>query len=479
MAKTFCRLELLAEKCSDDGLHMKLVLPSDTIEEGQSIPGKDIYTIGVKTPDRKNNGATPRDSVSKAHDSAKQLKRKETNGVIDSPAITTAYSSSHPVRRSSRRRTRMSDSEDEVVGDDEDVTALASRLNRGGNLEDNFIEDYFTAQSAKSGNTSDHTLSKLTCPRLDVKTVHSALSTRNFDADLTALFKEHQSTYRYWLFQMSHGFNILLYGLGSKKALLDDFCKKFLSSSCYLVVNGFFPGVTIKNILTLLSSELLDHSGTFKSNEEHAHFIQKSLEDKSKKQEIFLVVHNIDGSMLRPDSTQTPLSILAHSPSIHVLATIDHINAPLIWDHKKLSRFNWLWHDVTTYSKYREESSYENSLVVQKSSSLELSSLIHVTRSLTPNARSIFEILARYQLEKKNCPETSRLGMSFNDLYRQCREKFLVNSDLTLRTQLTEFRDHKLLKSRKGPGGVEHLIISVENGILGQFVEDHCSTSSA
>ena len=39
--------------------------------------------------------------------------------------------------------------------------------------------------------------------------------------------------------------------------------------------------------------------------------------------------------------------------------------------------------------------------------------------------------------------------MSFGDLYQKCREKFLVNSDLTLRAQLTEFKDHKLIKFKK------------------------------
>ena len=40
-------------------------------------------------------------------------------------------------------------------------------------------------------------------------------------------------------------------------------------------------------------------------------------------------------------------------------------------------------------------------------------------------------------------------GMSLQDLYQRCRESFLVNSDLTLQAQLTEFRDHKMIKSKK------------------------------
>lgn len=93
--------------------------------------------------------------------------------------------------------------------------------------------------------------------------------------------------------------------------------------------------------------------------------------------------------------------------------------------------------------------------------------------------------------------------MSFQDFYQRCREAFLVNSDLTLRTQLTEFRDHKLIRTRKvyvdsplplvsvalvvlpvvipvffsphppqGADGVEFLIVAVDTGTLTDFLEN-------
>ena len=40
-------------------------------------------------------------------------------------------------------------------------------------------------------------------------------------------------------------------------------------------------------------------------------------------------------------------------------------------------------------------------------------------------------------------------GLSFNSCYSKCREQFLVNSDSTLKAQLIEFRDHKLITSKK------------------------------
>ncbi|XP_016105172.1 origin recognition complex subunit 2-like [Sinocyclocheilus grahami] len=112
-----------------------------------------------------------------------------------------------------------------------------------------------------------------------------------------------------------------------------------------------------------------------------------------------------------------------------------------------MSMFNWLWYETTTYLPYTEETSYENSLLVQQTGALALSSLTHVLRSLTPNARGIFRLLAEFQLENKDNP--AYMGLSFQDFYQRCRESFLVNSDITLRTQLTEFRDHKLIRNKK------------------------------
>lgn len=44
---------------------------------------------------------------------------------------------------------------------------------------------------------------------------------------------------------------------------------------------------------------------------------------------LYLLIHNLDGGMLRSHKAQDVLSRLASIPNIHVLASVDHINAPL------------------------------------------------------------------------------------------------------------------------------------------------------
>jgi len=63
-------------------------------------------------------------------------------------------------------------------------------------------------------------------------------------------------------------------------------------------------------------------------------------------------------------------------------------------------------------------------------------------------------------------------GVSFMELYRLARAEFLVASDLALRAQLTEFRDHQLvLSKRSGGDGGEYLTIPLDRPTLQAFME--------
>ncbi len=473
----------------------KSVLVARRSESDVSSPKKEMDIVKKKTPVRTLRSkkqkalesSSDEEDVSKtkapARQKSKRQKPLDTSSSEEEAEIKETKKIPLRVTRSSKKLVSDSESEASELSEDEELAALAAKLNRGeviGPADENALEDYFTSHSSKAGMTSDHTLAKLACPKMDQRSVQNALeaTSSTYREDSQALYKEYTYLSPYWLHVLANGYNVLLYGLGSKKRLLDDFRNKHLQTSCHFVVNGFFPGLTMKQILNTLSSDLLKHSGSFKSLIDQVTFICNELEDRKKAtpdrgppKKLFIIVHNIDGPMLRGGNAQTVLSLLAQSPAIHMLASIDHINAPLNWDQRKLSKFNWLWHDATTYEFYRDETSYENSLLVQQSGSLALSSLTHVVKSLTPNARGIFELLVKYQLEHKSDQGGVYLGMSFHDCYLKCREKFLVNSDMTLRAQLTEFKDHKLVRSRKGQDGVDYLFIPIDSGILTEFLE--------
>ncbi|XP_021175102.2 origin recognition complex subunit 2 isoform X2 [Fundulus heteroclitus] len=337
--------------------------------------------------------------------------------------------------------------------------------------EPTMIEDYFEAHGSSKVLTSDRTLERLHTPKLDRETLARLLEGKPscYSAEIQQLHNKHRKHFSKWMLQLQLGFSVLVYGLGSKKALLEDFRVSHLSQEVHVVINGFFPSITLKSILNALTCEVLEHQGTFRTPSDQIHFIAQTLRD-SPDLHVYLLIHNIDGPMLRGEKTQSALGQLASLPNLHLVASIDHINAPLVWDQFKQSQFNWLWWECVTFQHYTEETSYENSLLVQQTGALALSSLTHVLRSLTPNARGIFRLLIKFQLENKDNPSYS--GLSFQDFYQRCREAFLVNSDLTLRTQLTEFRDHKLIRTRKGADGVEYLMVAVETSTLMDFLEN-------
>ncbi|NXA41047.1 ORC2 protein, partial [Eudromia elegans] len=334
----------------------------------------------------------------------------------------------------------------------------------------NLVEEYFEAHSSSKVLTSDRTLQKLQKRRLNQETLRDLLKKAPlpFAAEIKELNQQHESLFSKWMLQLHLGFNIVLYGLGSKRDLLEKFRTSMLQDSVHLVVNGYFPSITVRSILNSITEEVLEHTGTFRSPLDQLEFILKRFKEDSSL-ELYVLLHNLDSQMLRGERSQQILAQLSSLPSIYLIASIDHINAPLMWDQAKQSLYNWLWYETTTFSPYVEETSYENSLLVQQSGSLALSSLTHVLRSLTPNARGIFRLLAQYQLENKDNP--SYPGLSFQDFYQQCREAFLVNSDLTLRAQLTEFRDHKLIRTKRGADGVEYLLIPVDDSTLTDFLE--------
>ncbi|NWZ51243.1 ORC2 protein, partial [Haliaeetus albicilla] len=334
----------------------------------------------------------------------------------------------------------------------------------------NLVEEYFEAHSSSKVLTSDRTLQKLQKRRLNQQTLHDLLKKAPlaYAAEIKELNQQHESLFSKWMLQLHLGFNIVLYGLGSKRDLLEKFRTSVLKDSVHLVVNGYFPSITVRSILNSITEEVLNHIGTFRSPLDQLEFIIKRFKEDSSLQ-LYVLIHNLDSQMLRGERSQRILAQLSSLPSIYLIASIDHINAPLMWDQAKLSLYNWLWYETTTFSPYVEETSYENSFLVQQSGSLALSSLTHVLRSLTLNARGIFRLLAQYQLENKDNP--SYPGLSFQDFYQQCREAFLVNSDLTLRAQLTEFRDHKLIRTKRGADGVEYLLIPVDDSTLTDFLE--------
>lgn len=192
-------------------------------------------------------------------------------------------------------------------------------------------DDYFSNATAKS-KTSNNTLDKLKNPRLPQDQLNKMLSnmtlSEEHESKIRELNESHKVNFDHWLILFDEGYTVLLHGLGSKRNLLINFHKEMLAKRHVIVINGFFPSLTIKSIIDAICVDLMEMTGVPANPHEAVTLLEKEMEEIPALR-IFLIVHNLDGKMLRNDKAQSVLSRLANIKNIHMIASIDHINTPL------------------------------------------------------------------------------------------------------------------------------------------------------
>ncbi|KAK9481408.1 origin recognition complex subunit 2-domain-containing protein [Lipomyces japonicus] len=314
-----------------------------------------------------------------------------------------------------------------------------------------------------------------------------------------ALLSLHTKQFHQWSFEISQGYNILLYGLGSKRSILLSFAEKAFADSYVLVINGYNPSTSLKEVSQALQKLVpgLNSTNSFKPMNKTGDESPSSLPTNNTK--VIILIHNIDGESIRKDRDQLTISSWASHPNISVVASIDHINAPTLWDAAKLSSLQFIWHDATTFLPYTVETSFDDPLTAIAGASglsgggetgTSISGAKYVLESLTVNARGLFRVLISNQLQEmidrqENQPGDgdqngggirlngpARFGMEFKTLYQRCAEEFIVTNELNFRTMLTEFYEHEMLASTKDLLGTEIIYSSFDKDTLEKLLED-------
>ncbi|VDD81625.1 unnamed protein product [Mesocestoides corti] len=299
------------------------------------------------------------------------------------------------------------------------------------------------------------------------------------------------------------------------------FGKDYLAGENVLVMPGYEPTVGIRQILNVIVDDVLQlenaPTAMLKRLDLIVEYFSRSAAAGSP---LYILLNCIDGKNFRTARAQAVLARLAAVPHIHLVATMDHINLPLLWSQTDVTRFSWLWEDCTTLEPYSVEAGYAHSHLLQQilagntSAQLvdrhlfinaadvdvvALTRLRHLMVSLTQNARSIFRLLVEYQLqaieEAEDGPQTKSLkktnnakksqktsntatenaaakGMPLEELYWRCRDAFLASNEVTLRAQLTEFKDHKLIKFSKNNDGSELVSIPLDRASLKEILDN-------
>ncbi|CAL4937934.1 unnamed protein product [Urochloa decumbens] len=304
------------------------------------------------------------------------------------------------------------------------------------------------------------------------------------EEEVEALTRSYKDQYRNWLFELRCGFGLLMYGFGSKKQLLEDFASTTLTDFTVIVINGYLPSINLKQVIATIAEMFWDQTkskhkrqpGTrsqlsqpfpSQSFDDIISFLKRQTSDDVDDQ-VCLLIHNIDGPALRDAESQQCLAQVACCPQVRVVASTDHVNAPLLWDKKMVhTQYKWSWYHVPTFAPYKVECVFYPLILASGGHAQTTKTALVVLQSLTPNAQSVFRVLAEYQLANEK-----EEGMPVSSLYTKCRERFLVSSQVTLNSHLTEFKDHDLVKIRKHSDGQDCLRIPLVSDALEKLLQE-------
>ncbi|KAF7129385.1 hypothetical protein RHSIM_Rhsim10G0028600 [Rhododendron simsii] len=340
-------------------------------------------------------------------------------------------------------------------------------INDADDEEFGFSRNYFLSKElGSSGKKSTHKLSDIN--PVDEQELREAIANiePKHESEIASLMNSYRSLYSKWAFELRHVLTLLLVDLFCQCKTLEDFASATLTEYGVLVINGYLQSINLKQMLIALAELLWGQLKTQRrtpsgnSSKVQQPFNSRSVDDllafldgpqvEGDECLVCVVIHNIDGPGLRDLETQQYLARIAACSNICVVASIDHVNAPLLWDKKMVhTQFNWCWYHVPTFAPYKVEATFYPLILTHGGTTQSVKTASIVLQSLTPNAQNV---------------------IIFNNLYTICRERFLVSSQVTLNSHLTEFKDHELVKIRRHSDGQDCLYIPLATEALEKLI---------
>ena len=391
-------------------------------------------------------------------------------------------------------------------------------------------EQFFWQNRPGRVKTSDNTLSSLSL--LSHEQYYKQMSTYedSHGSSHQYLHSIHKRSFPQWRFELSQAFNICLYGYGSKRKLVTDFahylhrCQSSDDDDHHhppkiFIVNGYDPSLTLRNLLTNLAPIVYDCPAAslpklptqprdlLASLLTQLDSTSTSSSPTSKENESFQIhvfINSLDAAPLRRGTTPTLLAQLAAHPRISLLATCDTPNFPLLWDVPTRDRYDFLFHDATSFIYYASINISDESTTGGGDGVAEVPDVINtvndllgrsgrtikgkegvgfVLRSLPENARNLYrilisEILAEMDMDmevddgddddddddeeartmkrrrgggnvngRNAGTTTAMIGIDYKILYQKTVEEFICSNEMGFRTLLKEFCDHDMIVS--------------------------------
>ncbi|MCJ1480378.1 Origin recognition complex subunit 2 [Schaereria dolodes] len=382
-------------------------------------------------------------------------------------------------------------------------------------------EQYFFQSRPGRNKTSSNTLSSSSLLSHSVYHDKMAAYTDPHTSSISFLHSLHSRSFPQWVFELDQSFSICLYGYGSKRNLVTSFATylhslhKTSPPPTTIIVNGYTPTITIRQMLSTLASAVFDSSAPQKLPSQPQELLDSVLAHLTARppaSSIYILINSIDAVPLRRPLSRSLLAQLSAHKSIHLLATCDTPSFALLWDNSLRERYNWVFHDTTTFVPYDDgKGTGEVGGVVDTVNELMGRKGGHgkgregvrwVLKSLPENARGLYRILIAELLSasteeqdggdagesdgsaengglengatsaRKNRSGEDLAGIEYRTLYQKAVEEFLCSSEMAFRTLLKEFHDHQMVVSRKDTVGTEVLGVPLRREEMEGLLED-------
>ena len=314
------------------------------------------------------------------------------------------------------------------------------------------------------------------------------------------LLSLHRRSFPQWHFEFQEGFNICLYGYGSKRKLVHQFADWIYHHSAsanpasIVIVNGYTPGISIRTIFATIASAVLGDELPSKLGAqptEVLELLQSALKSRSVQDAVTVLVNSVDAPPLRRAANQALLARLAATPKIRLLLTADTPNFPIMWDISLRDQLNLVFHDCTTFIPFAAEMDVVEEVhgllgrKGQRAGGKE--GVGFVLKSLPENARNLYRLLLTevisvmddgHQSDEEGPADgaggksADEGGIEFRLLYQKATEEFIASSEMMFRTLLKEFHDHQMITSRMDPSGTEILSVPLSRDEMEGVLED-------
>ncbi|KAA8641857.1 hypothetical protein EYZ11_003097 [Aspergillus tanneri] len=363
-------------------------------------------------------------------------------------------------------------------------------------------ERYFFQNRAGPPRTSNNNLNKVHLLTHEEYFEKLAKYVDPFKKEKSFLFDLHCRSFAQWSFEFDQGFNICLYGYGSKRLLVQNFAdwlhqKHSPSPPSIVIVNGHTPNISIRSIFATIVTAVLGADIPSKMGSqpvEVLELLQSVLKSQPSRRPITVLINSIDAPPLRRAANQALLARLAFTPEINLLATADTPNFLLMWDISLRDQFNFAFHDCTTFAPFEAEFDVVeevHSLLGRKGRRVGGKDGVEfVLKSLPENARNLYRVLLTELLTMMDDGHQSdddidggndaeergvakeEIGIDFRLLYQKACEEFIASSEMMFRTLLKEFHDHQMITSRMDTSGTELLGVPLSREEMEGVLED-------